>query len=232
VGRLPPAPPDFDATATLDRRRGDYGVDAPYVPLGLGAASGLFLATAGALARWRPTRWALVPACYGTVLLVGLASFLYTTRRGKLAVWADLLRGLLLRGDERVLDLGCGRGAVLLMAAQLLSRGRAVGIDLWKAADQSGNDPGVTRRNAALEGVTGNVDLCTGDLRALPFKDGSFDLVLSSLAVHNVPDRAGRAQAVDEAGRVLRPGGRLLIADYRETAGSTRRGSWSGACGT
>jgi hypothetical protein len=108
VGRPPPAPPGGATTATLARRRGDYGFDAPYVLLGLGAAGGLFLAAAGALARWRPTRWALVPAGYGAMLLVSLASYLYTTRRGKLAVWADLLRGLGLRGNEagRVLRPG------------------------------------------------------------------------------------------------------------------------------
>src|SRR5437660_5263 len=53
--------------------------------------------------------------------------------------------------------------------------------------------------------------------RALPFDDGSFDLVLSSLAIHNVPDLAGRMKAIDEAVRVLRPGGRILIVDINAT---------------
>ena len=56
---------------------------------------------------------------------------LYASRRGKFVVWADLLRNLKLRGDEHVLDLGCGRGAVLLLAAEQLSTGKAVGVDLW-----------------------------------------------------------------------------------------------------
>ena len=50
-------------------------------------------------------------------------------------------------------------------------------------------------------------------MRALPFDDGSFDVVLSSLAIHNIPDLAGRTKAIDEAVRVLRPGGRILIVD-------------------
>lgn len=53
----------------------------------------------------------------------------------------------------------------------------------------------------------------TGDLTVPPFDDNSFDLVVSSFAIHNIPARAGRKKAIDEAVRVLRPGGRLLIAD-------------------
>jgi ubiquinone/menaquinone biosynthesis C-methylase UbiE len=47
--------------------------------------------------------------------------------------------------------------------------------------------------------------------------DAAFDLVLSSLAIHNIPGAAARMQAIDEAARILKPGGRLLIADIRAT---------------
>ena len=116
-----------------------------------------------------------------------------------------------------MLDLGCGRGAVLLMVAKLLPHGRAVGIDLWKTSDQSGNAIEVTRRNAELEGVASRVDLHTGDMRALPFEDESCDIVLSSLAIHNISDAAGRASAIDDAVRVVRRGGRILIVDINAT---------------
>jgi len=56
-------------------------------------------------------------------------------------------------------DLGCGRGAVLLMAAQQLTTGWAVGIDLWRGVDQSGNSVEATRRNAIAEGVADRVEL-------------------------------------------------------------------------
>jgi ubiquinone/menaquinone biosynthesis C-methylase UbiE len=153
----------------------------------------------------------------GLFILAILGLYLHFTLRGKFVVWADLLGTLNLRGDERILDMGCGRGAVLLMAAQHLTTGRAVGVDLWRTLDQSGNSAEATRRNAIAEGVADRVDLHSGDMTALPFEDNSFDLVLSSLAIHNISGSAGRQKAINEAVRVLRPGGRLLIADVRAT---------------
>jgi SAM-dependent methyltransferase len=196
-------------------RHGHYGIDEPRWPA-LNAGLGAVCLAGAALARRRSGRGAALAwpvALFGTMLLGSAASYLHTTTRGKFAVWEELLRDLRLRGNETVLDMGCGRGAVLLMAAKLLPNGRAIGIDLWRSAEQSGNDPEVTRRNAKLEGVEGRVALYTGDVRAMPFPDASADVVLSSLAIHNIHDPAGRLQALDEAIRVLRPGGRLLIAD-------------------
>ena len=151
----------------------------------------------------------------GLWLFLNAGWFVYTTRAGKFAVWSELLDRLELKGDERLLDIGCGRGAVLLMAARRLPRGRAVGIDVWSAKDQSGNAEQVTRRNAALEGVAERVELHTADMRQLPFDDGSFDVVVSSLAIHNVPGAGERARALSEAARVLKKCGKLAIVDVR-----------------
>jgi ubiquinone/menaquinone biosynthesis C-methylase UbiE len=152
------------------------------------------------------------------LFLLGISSFMFhTTLRGKFLVWAELLDGLGLRGDERILDLGCGRGAVLLMAAQRLTTGRAVGVDLWRNADQSGNSAEATLRNAVAEGVADRVELHTGDMRALSFENDRFDVVVSSLAIHNISGRPDRDKAIEEAARVLRPGGRLMIADIWAT---------------
>jgi ubiquinone/menaquinone biosynthesis C-methylase UbiE len=137
--------------------------------------------------------------------------------RGLFVVWAELLDRLELIGDERLLDIGCGRGAVLLMAAQHLPRGRVVGIDIWSAKDQSGNAEQVTRRNAELEGVTERVELHSANMRELPFNDCSFAVVVSSLAIHNVSGAGDRANALREAARVLKNDGKLAIADIRYT---------------
>ena len=192
------------------RRRGSYGIDAPIAPVFMAGVAALELSLAVISGKAR-----MLAA--GLFVLAILGSYLHATLRGKFVVWAGILGTLNLRGDERILDMGCGRGAVLLMAAQHLTTGRAVGVDLWRTVDQSGNSAEAARRNAIAEGVADRVDLHGGDMRALPFEDDSFDLVLSSLAIHNIRGAAGREKAIDEAVRVLRPGGRLLIADVRAT---------------
>ena len=184
-----------------------YGVDAPPVPAALGAAG---VACCVAAVRWRPGRIAMAAA--GTVLLANAGVYLHTTLRGKLRIWERELDRAGLRGNEQLLDLGCGRGAVLIAAARRLPTGRAVGADRW-TRDQSGNSPEVTLANAAAAGVADRVEVHTADMTALPFPDGSFDVVTSALAIHNIPTPGGRYRAVDEAMRVLRPGGQLLIAD-------------------
>jgi arsenite methyltransferase len=191
-------------------RRGKYGIDAPYGPAFMAVVAALEFALA--VSTGKVLNWLA-----GLFILSILGLYLHGTLRGKFVIWAELLASLNLRGDERILDMGCGRGAVLLMAAQYLSTGRAVGVDLWRRADQSGNSLEATQRNAVAEGVADRVELSTGDMTALPFEDSSFDLVVSSMAVHNIPDRAGREKAIDEAVRVLRPGGRLVLVDVRAT---------------
>ncbi len=95
-------------------------------------------------------------------------------------------------------------------------RGRAIGVDLWRA-DQTKNSQQATLTNAALEGVADRIALHTADMTALPLPNQSVDVIVSNLAIHNIGERAGRRRALQEAIRVLRPGGRLAIADLRET---------------
>jgi ubiquinone/menaquinone biosynthesis C-methylase UbiE len=151
-------------------------------------------------------------ATAGKVLLAQTGIYLHTTLRGKLRVWERELDRAGLQGNEQLLDLGCGRGAVLIEAAKRLPTGRAVGVDLW-TKDQSGNRPEVTLANAAAAGVADRVEVRTADMTALPFPDASFDVVTSAMAIHNIPSSEGRYRAVDEAMRVLRPGGQLIVAD-------------------
>jgi len=155
---------------------------------------------------------------YFVLFLVNTTSFFYTTRRGKFLEWDCILDRTHLRGDEMALDMGCGRGAVLTAVARRLTTGRVTGVDIWSTTDQSGNAMDVALRNASLEGVSDRVHIETADMRALPFPDATFDLVVSSLAIHNIRSNSDRKRAISEGLRVLKPGGRMVIADMRATA--------------
>jgi arsenite methyltransferase len=173
------------------------------------AAAGFFL-TRG---NWLAAAFAGAAA----VEIIGTTAwYIYATRSGKFHVWNRVLDDLRLRGDETLLDLGCGRGAVLLAAAKRLPRGRAIGVDLWRA-DQTDNSQQATLANAAAENVADRIELHTADMTALPLADDSVDVIVSSLAIHNIAGRADRRRALDQAVRVLRPGGQLAVADLWET---------------
>jgi len=203
-------------TIVDDKPQGSYGIDAPrLLPL-----FGLLVVANLASGIVSSTLWPFLGAA---ALLTCGACGLHASRRGKFVVWSQLLRDLKLKGDEHILDLGCGRGAVLLLAARHLTTGLAVGVDIWNRGDQSGNSEQATRLNAAAEQVSDRVELHTADMTALPFEDASIDVVVSNLALHNIKGREGRAKAVEEAVRVLRPSGRVLIADIWGTSDYCRR---------
>lgn len=184
-----------------------YGIDAPAIPA-LFAAAG----TACSLAAAKPWPGRIAVAATGALLLANAGFYLHTTLRGKRRIWDRELDRIGLTGHEQLLDLGCGRGAVLIAAARRLPNGHAVGADLW-TRDQSGNSPHATLANAAAAEVADRVEVHTADMTALPFADATFDVVTSAMAIHNIPSPGDRYRAIDEAMRVLRPRGQLLIAD-------------------
>jgi arsenite methyltransferase len=105
---------------------------------------------------------------------------------------------------EVVLDLGCGAGTDLLMAAQMAgSSGRAIGIDMTTSMlDRA-------RTSAQAMGL-GNVELHESLIESLPLEADSVDVVISNGVIDLVPDKDA---VFSEINRVLRPGGRLQLAD-------------------
>jgi SAM-dependent methyltransferase len=158
----------------------------------------------------------------GIGLLTGAAWMYFGARYGKISAREKLLDRISWRGDERVLDVGCGRGLLLVGAAKRVPRGSAVGIDIWQAEDLSGNRPDVPLENAGIEGVRDRVSVETADMRKLPFPDASFDVVVSRVAIHNLYAAPDRAAAIREIARVLRPAGRAVIQDIRHMPEYTR----------
>jgi ubiquinone/menaquinone biosynthesis C-methylase UbiE len=85
-------------------------------------------------------------------------------------------------------------------------------------ADQLHNGRDAALDNAVAEGVAERVQIIDGDMRDMPFADSSFDLVVSNLAIHNVPSQEGRQRSISEIARVLKPGGRVALMDLAFTA--------------
>jgi SAM-dependent methyltransferase len=203
----------------------DYGIDAP------GVVRNLYLAAAAGLAAYATARaglWSGVAAHFdfahaglGVALGCGFMGtwMLYDSKIGKLKERETLLDRVALKGDERVLDVGCGRGLLLVGAAKRLDSGHATGLDLWNQEDLCGNSAEAALENARREDVAERVSVETGDMRKMPFAEASFDAIVSNMAIHNIYDREGRAQAMAEIARVLKPGGRLLIHDIRHIPG-------------
>ncbi len=201
--------------------RANYGIDAPSVVRNLTIA-GIACMAAGLALRpllaAQPKISTLLLICglvVGCCLLFTAGLMVWSSKVGKLLFREELMDSLALHGDETILDIGCGRGLLLNGAARRLTTGKAIGIDVWQTQDQSGNRPEVTLANARAEGVATRVEIKTADMRKLPLPDETVDVAVSNIAIHNIPDRQGRDEAIREIGRVLKIGGQVALVDLR-----------------
>ncbi len=197
----------------------DYGLDAPGIVRnflvfgGLGICAGVLLARRG-----RRTSVAL-----GAAMALGSAVpftqgllMLHYSKSGKFRCRDRILDFIQWNGQEAVLDIGTGRG-LLLVGAAGRTAGRVVGIDLWRNEDLSANRPENTLVNAEIEGVGHRVEIRNQDAQKMDLPDCSFDVVVSNLCLHNLPAPEGRERACREIVRVLKPGGIAVISDYTAT---------------
>jgi len=200
-------------------KKPNYGIDAPIVVGSLLLVGAGFLTIALKFPRvtvghtqfllfpgflW-PTAWCLLTA--GLMVLY--------SKSGKLRHRDQMLDKVQWTGTEAVLDVGTGRGLLLIGAAKRITSGHASGIDIWSSKDLSGNGPKALMANIELEGVGDRANALSEDARNLSTPDASFEVVLSNVCLHNINEAAGRAKACSEIARVLKPGGVAVISDYK-----------------
>ncbi len=199
----------------------DYGIDAPGVVRNLFIA-GVLLLVLGPLfpvLRIGPVTilWKSGALVTGVLCLIEGVLMIIYAKHGKFLHRDRMLAMVDWKGDESVLDVGTGRGLLMIGAAKKLTTGKAVGIDIWSTKDLSGNAMEKTLQNAGLEGVRDKIDVQNGDASAMKFPDDSFDVVVSNLCIHNIPTREARDKACREIVRVLKPGGRAIVSDFIKT---------------
>lgn len=198
-------------------KKADYGQDMP----GIIVASSILTVALFALAFWQYNKFStnqinlnltvsIILASTSCLFLVIAVVGIWTSRCGKLLLRDKVLSKLSFKGTETILDLGCGRGLLLIEAAKRLPEGKAIGADLWLGNLEYKNSPQMVLDNAKIECVSDRVEVVTADAENMPFAENSFDMVMTSLMMHHVHDTN---KALAEMFRVLKPGGTLVIAD-------------------
>jgi SAM-dependent methyltransferase len=202
--------------------KANYGLDAPYAIRNLiiaGIVSLIFIP----LLFYIPiiSQSTLITILVIISLLLLSASFLMpailmiiTSKIGKIKQRNRILDQLHLQGHDLVLDVGCGRGLFLIGVAKRLTTGKAVGIDIW-TTDLSDNTKEALLMNARIENVSDKIEVYDADARRMPFADNAFDIVVSSMVIHNIPNKSEREKALQEMLRVIKSNGRIVIQDFQ-----------------
>lgn len=199
----------------------DYGIDAPEIIRNrIIGGVGFLIIVVGVSIFFRDSIYYLKIGLMAVFILLALTLIIsailmvISSKIGKQKEADRIIEMLHLKGDERVLNIGCGRGMYLIKIAQKLKTGKVIGIDIW-SKDLSKNSRKNTEHNIVIEGLEKKVNIKTADMAFMPFKDDDFDLVISSFTINNILEVEKRKKALIEITRVLKQEGTLCIIDMR-----------------
>jgi ubiquinone/menaquinone biosynthesis C-methylase UbiE len=204
-----------------DRKTPDYDLHMPKsltYPLQVGILCAMLAALFYFLLQEQPIITGILGgiSILAGIVYVGIFVFLkrLTNLEFRLQARDEFLDGIPWQGDEIALDVGCGNGILTLGAAQRLTTGRVIGIDIWTEGSGD-NRLDAFVENAKIEGVADRVEIQNEDVRHLPYDDESFDVIISGLTIHHL--RFDTEKSIGEMTRVLKPGGWLAIYDEPST---------------
>jgi arsenite methyltransferase len=193
-------------------RAGEAKLDFGWGPewmngLALAAAVALFVAIAFEIAA--PSWWpvALLLAVAGSFFLVG--NFIMLSFRSRAHIVLPMVN--LLQGNaDTVLDAGCGAGRTTIALGRVLGAGRVVAVDRFDAVYIDDGGRALLAGNLRVAGLSDRVTVETADLTDLPFAEATFDSAVSTNVFDHLGE--GKGEGLREAFRVLKPGGRFLMA--------------------
>jgi SAM-dependent methyltransferase len=193
----------------------NYGIDSPAIVTGLFALGAIAIGLTLWLRRiGLPHPFWGIGLGIGVYFLLAASGMVWYSKVGKLRLREQLLDLVPWHGDELVLDVGCGRGLLVVGAAHRLTTGKAIGVDIWIRGAVSGNGPEGALQNARLEGVGDRAEVKEGDARQLPFVDETIDVVVSNFVLHDLKTSADREQMLHEIVCILKPGGQVALVDF------------------
>lgn len=205
------------------KTKAQYGIDAPGVIRNL-IIIGIVLYLLGifVLPRINGGRWILyldgAMLYTGIFMIIEALLMIWYSKYGKLKHRDRMLAQYSFRGNERVMDVGAGRGLLAIGAAKHLTDGKVTAMEIWRHKDLSENNSASLWDNARLEGVADKLVVVDQDICQTDLPDNSFDLILSNLCLHNIETAAGRNQACEQIVRLLGPNGTAIISDFKYTS--------------
>ena len=152
-------------------------------------------------------------ACFGIAAYFTYARYLFSPngRNVQNQIWDLMVSGLDWDGEGKVLDIGCGNGALTVKLARRFPAAQVTGIDFW--GERWDYSRSRCEANANAEGVGNRVVFQKASASRLPFEDGYFDAAVSNLCFHEVADTRDKREVVREALRVVKKGGVFVFQD-------------------
>jgi len=209
----------LDSIGFVQSAHVSYGIDSPAVILKFGLGAALSVVLGIVLYFAVPNNHGLQTALLVVFLLTAgvcvciIVGMYWSSIFGKFQLREKLLAQLSLSGDEKIIDIGCGRGFLLIALAKRLTsdKGRAFGVDIFDKWSQTENKPANTIKNSEMEGVGQLCEVLVGDIGVrIPLEDRMFDVVVSSLVFHLLP-RHQLPVSIGEVRRLIKPSGSIMF---------------------